>query len=70
MCGHHQWGWAGLNVFLHQKVTMGHSGGCACHSWWKSRSATVLSPGAFPLLFAGRISGFGRARLKFAGAAF
>lgn len=70
MRGHRQWGQAGLNIFLRQKVAMEPSGGRARSPRRKSRAAAALGPGAFLLRLAGRIAGFGRARLKFAGAAF
>lgn len=64
--GHRQQVRGGFHTSLHQKVALGPA-----HSPRRtSRSAAALSPGAALLRVAGRTSGFGRARLKFAGAAF
>lgn len=60
----------GLSTFLHQKVALGPLGSWAHSPQRKRRCAASLSSGALMLRFAGRISGFGRVRLKFAGAAF
>lgn len=61
-------GWS--ERFLHQKAAMWLLDSRARCQQMKSCLTTALGPGAFLLRFAGRISGFGRARLKFAGAAF